>query len=453
MLRPTIRGQILIPVLAVQAAVAGVLAVMAAATAARRAEGQVVDRLSAVLATLHRSSFPMSEAVLLAMRGLSGADFVAVGADGHIVESTLPGFAKLPDVLRLLPSRASLEPPGRSPTLELEGRRYFAASVREPGRPTLLVLYPESAWRQARWDAALPPVAVGLGAVGITAAVTGLVAHRLGRRVRSLQEKTAAIAAGDFRPLPPDPRGDEIGDLVASINLMCRQLGEQHAAIRRTERAGVLAQVAAGLAHGLRNAATGARMAVQLHARRCPLEGDESLDVALRQLQRSEAQVKALLASGRPERASRSVIDGAMVVAEVADLVEPICRHAGVQLAHQSGSNLPMMADCEGLRAAVLNLTLNAIEAAGQGGWVELAATGRDGLVEFVVLDGGAGPPAALADTLFEPFVTSKPEGLGLGLAVARRVAADHGGSLTWERGGRGTRFALAIPMAGGIHS
>jgi signal transduction histidine kinase len=450
MLRPTIRGQILIPVLAVQAVAAAVLAVVAATSAARRVESQVVDRLEAVLSTLHRSSFPINAAVLEAMKGLSGADFVAIESGGAIRETTLPGLRNLPDSLRNLPSRASLEPPGRSPTLELEGRLYFAASVREPGRPTLLVLYPELTWRNARWSAAMPPIAVGLGAVAITAAITGLVAHRLGRRLRSLEEKTAAIASGDFRPLDPGPRSDEIGDLTASINRMCLQLKGQHETIRRTERAGVLAQIAAGLAHGLRNAATGARMAVQLHARRCPVPNDESLDVALRQLALSEQQVKALLALGRPETPARLVCEARSIVEDVADLVSPMCSHAHVSFRQESGSSLKILADIEGLRSAVLNLTLNAIEAAGAGGSVELSARQKaGGFVVFEVIDTGSGPPAELADSLFEPFVTSKPEGVGLGLAVARQVALDHQGTLSWVRDvDDRTRFVLSV--AGG---
>ena len=65
------------------------------------------------------------------------------------------------------------------------------------------------------------------------------------------------------------------------------------------------------------------------------------------------------------------------------------------------------------------------------------------------MLDDGPGPPPGLASTLFEPFVTGKPEGVGLGLALARRVASDHGGTLSWTRDDGRTRFRLTIPRAG----
>ena len=69
------------------------------------------------------------------------------------------------------------------------------------------------------------------------------------------------------------------------------------------------------------------------------------------------------------------------------------------------------------------------------------------------VVDSGPGPPPELADVLYEPFVTSKPEGVGLGLALARQVALDHGGRLSWTRSGEATRFILTLPQANGIYA
>jgi len=452
-IRPTIRGQVLVPVLAVQAAAVAVMAYVAATSAARRVESQVVERLDTVIATLARSSFPMTPAVLNAMRGLSGAHFVLTDARGEVRGTTLGPLASLPAVLPEVPRNDRLESPGQSPAIELGGDRYFAASV--PIRsgsdqsPVLLVLYPEAAWSEAKWDAALPPIIVGIAALAVMALATGIVAHRLGTRLRRLERQTAAIAGGDFRPLDPGPRRDEVGDLAVSINRMSGRLSEMREAIRRTERAGVLAQLAAGLAHGLRNAATGARLAIQLHARRCPATADGSLDVALRQLALTEGQVKSLLALGRPERAEVAPVEAAEIIDATFALVEPTCHHAGVALGHSAPAGLVVHADGDSLRAAVLNLALNATEAAGPGGSVDLRAEGENGAVRFLVEDTGPGPPPDLAASLFDPFVTSKPEGVGLGLAVARQVALDHGGTIEWTRSEGRTRFALTIPRTG----
>ena len=77
----------------------------------------------------------------------------------------------------------------------------------------------------------------------------------------------------------------------------------------------------------------------------------------------------------------------------------------------------------DALRAALVNLALNGIDAAGRGGLVRLSAFARDGAAVLAIDDSGEGPPQDLRDTMHEPFVTGKPEGIGLGLTVARAVA------------------------------
>jgi signal transduction histidine kinase len=446
-----LRNQILVPLLAILTAAVTATAAVAASLAARRSERQTLDQLRRVIDTLGRSSFPYTPAVLEKMRGLSGAHFIAYDGRGRATASTLPGTA-MPEGPSTIPGSRGLDALGERPTLSVGGVRYLAARLRTSagasGVETLLVLYPEASWRQARREAALPPLVVGVGAIALSAIATGWVAHRLGVRLRSVQRQVSAIADGDFRQLAIEGPRDEVQDLVAAVNRMSAQLRQMQQEIRRSERAALIAQFAAGLAHQLRNAVAGARMAVQLHARRCPAEGaDRSLDVALRQLSLTEEQVKGLLSLGRRERRPPNPCDVGQLVDEVAALVGPAGQHAGVAI--RTGLRdgpLPVVADVDALRAAVLNLALNAVEAAGAGGEVGLDASAEDGEVRVEVSDTGPGPPRELAEALFEPFVTGKTAGVGLGLALARQVASDHGGGLSWTRDDRTTRFLLTLP-------
>ncbi len=100
----------------------------------------------------------------------------------------------------------------------------------------------------------------------------------------------------------------------------------------------------------------------------------------------------------------------------------------------------------DSLRAALVNLALNGIEAAGRGGCVRLCVTVVEDRVELAVEDTGSGPAEAIRGSLGEPFTTSKPEGIGLGLTVARAVAEAHGGALEWSQPHDRTRFAMTLP-------
>src|SRR3954447_3779883 len=112
-MRRSIRDQILIPLIAVQAVTVAATASVAARLATVRVEAEVARQLDGVVETLGRSNFPLTAGVLEKMRGLSGAHFVACSGDGRVIESTLPGLDQLPEALRSLPTRPRIDPPGR----------------------------------------------------------------------------------------------------------------------------------------------------------------------------------------------------------------------------------------------------------------------------------------------------------------------------------------------------
>lgn len=452
-MRWSIRNQILLPIVTIQTVAVAAIALTTATLSARRSEQQIVDRLNGVVEALARSSFPFTAAVLKRMHGLSGAHYFAYDAAGASIASSLgdptgqaPALDGVPQVDRVATLKGL-------PALRLGRERYVAVALRTSpgsGGPTLLVLYSEDSLIEARREAAWPSLAVGAAALGVMVAVTSWIAHRISARIGRVEQQFARIAENDFQELDPGSPPDEIHDLTRSVNRMAADLQRMRHEIRQTVQTRLLAQLAAGLAHQLRNSLTGARMSIQLHARRCPLAaGDTSLAVALRQLELTEDQVKGILTLGRLEPSPHVGCDLNRLLADVATLVELSSRHAGVSLnVIETEKPIEIQADPSGLRAAVLNLALNAIEAAGRGGTVWLQARESEERIVLEVRDNGPGPSPDIAeqDKLFEAFATSKPEGVGLGLALARFVAEDHGGSLVWERVGDETRFIIEIP-------
>lgn len=454
--RWTIRSQIIVPLVGVQVLAVAGSSFVVAELAARSAERRIVERLAGVIDALEPSSFPHTDAVLARMSRLSGAEFVAVGPGNRPFARSRVGL----DALGVAGVREAGPKGGpdalmTAPTLSSQGV-VFRVVRAGPARSTaggdgaLIVLYPETERRRARRDAAWPPLVSGAAALAAVTLWTGWTADRISRRLRRVGRRVTLIAEGEAGPVGDDGPRDEVADLAATVERMGNDLRRLLDESRRSERARILAQVGAGLAHQLRNALTGARISLQLHARRSPACGEEpALGVALRQLDLTEAQVRTLLSLGREPDVREGTSDLVAVAGEVAALVGPAFEHAGTALNLQTtGPRIAVKAAAASTRAALLNLALNAMEAAGARGRVAIRVDRRAGRGIVEVLDTGPGPPPELGESIFEPFVTTKAEGVGLGLALARRVAEEAAGRLSWDRVDGRTRFRIELPLA-----
>lgn len=449
-MRWSIRNQIFVPFALLLATAAATSAVTSAILSARYAAALEVEQLTRVLVSLDHAGFPYTDGVLQQMRGLSGADFITVDGQGRVKAGTLPGESTpaLGPVPAITGATRSL---GEFPSVEIGGRPYLVAVVPvravSPG-DRLYVLYPRQAWRRLQWSAAWPPLAVGAGTLLLMLAASGWIAHRFGARIESVRRLFSRIEKGEYPRLNPPTTRDELFDLIESANGLSARLESLNHDIARTERLRVLAQLAGGFAHQLRNAVTGARLAVQLHQRQCPVDGaDDTLTVALAQLRLTEQQVQGLLSLSREPSGPAEPGDLGAIVREVETLLRPHFRHQHVELTVGDSLTEPVtIADRDSLRAALLNLGLNALEAAGPHGQVEIVAEQQADGIELRVADTGSGPPAGIRERLFEPFVTSKPEGIGLGLALAHQAAERHRGTLAWSRVDERTVFRIRLP-------
>ncbi len=460
-MRWPIRFQLLLPNLSVVVLAIAVAVTLSAYFGVSRTRDAQEENLRRVVATLAEAKFPLSEPVLRQMRGLSGADFVFFDRQESLRASTL----RLSDIemVRLLgiPEEDSGTRLATSPSIALAGRAYLgqrvAVASHDPLSPagSLVVLYPKDLWWEGVRQAVYPAVLVGGVAVAVVVLVATWLANRFVRPIHDLRRQAVAIARGEFQPMNVAPRNDEIRDLATSINQMAEQLGCFEHQVRRHEQLRILGQLSAGMAHQLRNAATGGRMAIELHQRDCQGRDGESLEVALRQLCLMESYLQRFLAVGRTEAAAFHPLCLPSVVRSAVALAQPTCAHAGVELVFREPP-LPfrIQGEADALRQLLLNLVLNAVEAVGE----EHPAAAppriivdierqREDCVAVCVRDTGPGPAAEIAGRLFEPFVTSKPQGTGLGLYVARQVAEAHHGSLQWQRAHNETCFSVLLPL------
>jgi signal transduction histidine kinase len=445
-MRWSIRNQLLIPLLMLLAGVVGV-SIWTAVASANRAWQQIETQLRHVAQTLSQGRFPLTESVLASTKGLSGAECLVLTNDGRRTTTLGPSALPDPPAAAVAESWQTLHLGDR---VSVEGRTYFCSGVHlSSPQGTLYILYPESLWRDALWQSIQSSLFLA-GFVGLAwLALTVGVAQRLSGRIQELERRTRQIAAGDFSPMPLAGRNDELRDLGQSVNDMAQRLAQLQEAVQKSERLRLLGQVSGGLAHQLRNGITGAILAVQLHARECTSGADpEALTVALRQLALLESNVKRFLDLGRTEGLRRQLCDLVSLVDEAVALLRPQCRHAHVELRWEPRATpVSILGDSAQLGHLFLNLVGNAVEAAGPGGRVELSMKRAGSSWRIEVTDSGPGPPPEVADRLFEPFVTSKEGGVGLGLAVAQQVARAHGGQVSWRREADRTCFRIDLPV------
>src|SRR5262245_39548515 len=394
-MRWRLRTQLLLPVGLLLLGVAGI-SVSTAVAAAAQARQQIETRLHDVARFLvEESRFQLNPVVLRWLVSLSGAEYLLITPAGVRLTSleSDPGEFALDE-----PVASDWHALRLSTPVRVRGQTYLCGGVRLLRGPnagdTLYILYPESLWRDARWQAIRPSLVLGasFGLLALALALTQ--AHRLGRRVQELERRTRLIAAGDFSPMPLPDRDDEIRDLARSVNEMAQRLASYQETVERSERLRLLGQVSGGLAHQMRNGLTGARLAVQLFLREAAGSQDVSaLEVALRQLTLLETHVKRFLDLGRAGPSRREHCDLTRLAGEAVELLLPQCRHAGIAMRWQAPTvACEVSGDAGQLGQLLVNLLTNAIEAAGPGGEVEVRVWREEGRVVLEVVDSGPGP-------------------------------------------------------------
>ncbi|QDS99914.1 sensor histidine kinase [Adhaeretor mobilis] len=461
-MRIPIRYQFMLPLLGVAVASLVAIGIINARWATQQTRNRIEQQLRGVVSVLTNSSYPLTNSVLKQMGGLANAEFVLTDSNGkRRAASGLSSFnTQEPNGL----TSRTAEDVTLGPPLLIDSKPYLHSSIWVQRRtrlaePNVLhILFAQEEF-DAAWRAAFfPPFLVGVGTLAAVAIVIHLVAGRVSKILAQLGSDVRRLSQGDYTDIEQPAWNDETRDLATSINQAAGQLAEYEVELRRTERLQTVAMLGAGLAHEMRNAATGCRLALDLHAEECrEKQNDDSLEVARRQLVLMENKLQQLLQIGRPSvDTTDRLTDLSALVSESISLIQPAARHAGIHLSWDPpDEEVTIQADAEQLSQAIMNLLLNALDAAAknqargeQVGSVQVEVNRFADESELIVSDTGSGPSGKAADNVFEPFVTSKPEGVGIGLAVAKRVVESCGGQIGWTRAAGLTKFRMRLPLA-----
>lgn len=247
---------------------------------------------------------------------------------------------------------------------------------------------------------------------------------------------------------------NELRERRAEARQAYDQLEASFERAKAAERLAAMGQLSASLAHEIRNplASLKGSLPVLLEGVGPDDPRHDFADIARREIARLEELTGSFLEYARPPKPSMAPDDVDALMQSVARLVEKEAERQGVRMELRLDGDLPpVVMDGNRIRQVVLNLALNALQAMPGGGTLRLGTGGDDSGVVLVVEDSGPGIDPAIAARIFEPFVSTKEQGTGLGLAVVHQWVERHGGWV--EAGpaeGGGARFCVHLPLDGG---
>ncbi|MFB3891579.1 MAG: nitrogen regulation protein NR(II) [Phycisphaerae bacterium] len=492
-MRTSIRTRMLLAMNALVAAVGVAVGWAGIELAGHEIERRLVDdsvrRAAEVAAGM---GLPMKDTLMGHLARLYGVE-AAVGpqSKGTILGSSMSEGR----TAQLAAQLAEHQPP---PTVVIDGASYRVGSAlvrqEEGARPLrLYFLVSEAQIRTAKQDVAWRIAWATLAAVAVATVLGFLVSATISRPLRKLAARMDAVAGGRAvgRPAGGGNKGEEgtekreeregtgrredrhssIFPLPSSSflngpvevvklrdsfdHLLCR-LDEANARLEQSARLATLGQLSASVAHELRNPLSGIKMNARILADELAKASirDKSLELIVREIDRMDLYLQELLSlaagTGAPRPPKLGRVKLGDLAASVVALLEGRCRHAGVTIEQAFDDSLPpVRADGDQIRQVIMNLMLNAMDAMPRGGTMRLAAArGESGSVaRFSVSDTGPGVQAPAGTDIFDPLVTTKSGGAGLGLYISRRIIAAHGGRIGYTTSATGCTFWFELPL------
>jgi signal transduction histidine kinase len=303
-------------------------------------------------------------------------------------------------------------------------------------------------------------IVAGAGAVAICAVSMLMLAYLVQRPMVELQEKIGQVSDGNLDvAVSFSGRNDEIGDLGRNFNHMMQQLRESRDEIdtlhrtqmSRAEHLATLGELATGLAHEIRNPLAGIAGVIEIISRDLPSSSparavikDVRLEIA--QINRI---VTDLLETARPHppqiRLSNlnTTVEHAVMLARQQVLSKPI----KIEL-YKASELEEVEHDSDQVHQVLLNLLLNAVQAVTGAGTVRVEIGSREGFATVLVSDNGRGISPQHISNIFRPFYTTKGNGTGLGLSLARRIVEEHHGRIEVSSAlGQGSQFTVLLPF------
>jgi nitrogen fixation/metabolism regulation signal transduction histidine kinase len=275
------------------------------------------------------------------------------------------------------------------------------------------------------------------------------IAHRISRPIQQLTAGLTDFAEGDWSRRIETTRSDEVGRAVSAYNHMAEQLQQSRERLVHLTQMASWQSLARKTAHELKNSLTPIRLTVEEMLARQPAGDrafmDQAAQIVVGEIDSLERRVRAFSEFATEPPLNPEVLEINALVSERVALLQPT--HPKTTMTSRLGGCRPRIrADADLIRGILTNLLQNAAEAAGDAGAIMIVTKTLDGQAIVDIHDSGPGLSANAVITLFEPTITFKKDGMGLGLSIAKKNALLCGGDITLvegELGGAGFRVSF----------
>lgn len=422
-------------------------------------EDRVATQVLRAATTLASGEFPLTEDLLKRTAELLNLGIILIGQDRHVAFATMADVKVADELLRL---------PGAG--MKYDDATPFVTTTRD-NVPVMIAHRALTAQRDSRYMSLA--VVASLADVKETANSTALwmgvaafmgmlivatVGHFLARGItvplRALSDMADKIGRGDRTIRVVPQRTDEVGTLAQALNGMAETLTKYEQTVAENSRLTAMGEMAARMAHEIRNPLTAIKLHVQLLLENAGTGQRASLTTVLNEIKRLELVVSSTVNMSRQAQLVKSHCSLNLAVIECMDLVNGQFQHCGIVIETALASDLPAAwLDADKVKQVLLNILNNAAEELPSGGRIHVS-TYSDMVGNRVALqidDSGPGLGSDKKNSLFAAHLSKKPSGLGIGLRLCKELVELHGGGIEAGIGNLGgARFVVWFPLGAG---
>ncbi|WP_236698887.1 sensor histidine kinase [Thermodesulfovibrio aggregans] len=289
--------------------------------------------------------------------------------------------------------------------------------------------------------------------------VTYIISSRYTRPIDTLTEAAIKVAQGDFNYRLNINRKDEIGKIAESFNFMIQKLQENqmlHERLREAEHLAAIGQLSRTIAHEIRNPLNFINLSIDHLIEKLKKEDKNNsnhinlLEKMKQEIYRVNNLITEYLEYVKPLKLNKKVANIIEIIEDVVSIIEATAEKEGINIYKDYTVDFTVNVDVDLIKSCFLNIITNAIYAMRDSEVKNLFIKTElvDDNILIKISDTGSGVPEEVIDKIFEPFFSTKRDGLGLGLPLAKKVIEEHGGTIEFSsKLGQGTEVKIYIPV------